>query len=50
LAEDNLARDRLVRAAPESLDIPVEIRLFRSADCRNNAADKLWERVAGQPE
>ena len=49
LAEEDLARGRLVRAAPESLDIPVEIRLFRSPDCRNHAADELWERIGSPP-
>lgn len=42
LAEEDLARARLVRAGPERFDIPIEIRLFRSPDCRNAAADDLW--------
>ncbi|SFI73325.1 DNA-binding transcriptional regulator, LysR family [Bosea sp. OK403] len=42
LAEEDLARARLVRAGPERFDIPIEIRLFRSPDCRNDAADELW--------
>jgi DNA-binding transcriptional LysR family regulator len=45
LAEEDLARTRLVRAGPDSLDIPVEIRLFRSPDCRNHAADDLWSHL-----
>ncbi|WP_201829971.1 LysR family transcriptional regulator [Microvirga zambiensis] len=45
LAEDDLTRLRLVRAAPGNFDIPVEIRLFRSPDCRNHAADELWDRL-----
>ncbi|AOO84356.1 LysR family transcriptional regulator [Bosea vaviloviae] len=42
LAEEDLARARLIRAGPERFDIPIEIRLFRSPDCRNDAADELW--------
>nr|WP_315975028.1 LysR family transcriptional regulator [Microvirga sp. HBU65207] len=49
LAEEDLARRRLVRAGPERFDIPVEIRLFRSPDCRNHAADELWRRILEQP-
>jgi LysR family transcriptional regulator, hypochlorite-specific transcription factor HypT len=45
LVEEDLARTRLVRAGPNSSDIPVEIRLFRSPDCRNHAADELWGRI-----
>lgn len=41
VAEDE-ARGRLVRAGPARFDIPVEIRLFRSAQRRNGAADALW--------
>jgi DNA-binding transcriptional LysR family regulator len=48
LAEDDLTRLRLVRAAPGNFDIPVEIRLFRSPDCRNHAADELWDRLRSQ--
>lgn len=46
LAKDDLELGRLVRAGPEQLDIPVEIRLFRSPDCRNAAADELWQVLA----
>jgi DNA-binding transcriptional LysR family regulator len=42
LIEDDLARVRLVRAGPARADIPVEIRLVRSRDARNSAADELW--------
>jgi LysR family transcriptional regulator, hypochlorite-specific transcription factor HypT len=49
MAEDDLSRGRLVRAAPDTFDIPVEIRLFRSADCRNHAADALWGRLSAKP-
>src|SRR3954469_6104190 len=42
LAEEDLSRGRLVRAGPEQFDIPIEIRLFKSPDCRNHAADELW--------
>jgi DNA-binding transcriptional LysR family regulator len=48
LVEEDLARTRLVRAGPNSSDIPVEIRLFRSPDCRNHAADELWSRICKQ--
>jgi LysR family transcriptional regulator, hypochlorite-specific transcription factor HypT len=48
LVEEDLARTRLVRAGPNSSDIPVEIRLFRSPDCRNHAADELWGRICKQ--
>lgn len=48
LAEEDLTRARLVRAGPNSFDIPVEIRLSRSPDCRNLAADELWERISKQ--
>jgi LysR family transcriptional regulator, hypochlorite-specific transcription factor HypT len=42
LIEDDLARGRLVRAGPARADVPVEIRLVRSCDARNSAADELW--------
>jgi LysR family transcriptional regulator, hypochlorite-specific transcription factor HypT len=42
LAEEALARGQLVRAGPETLDVPVEIRLFRSLTNRTGAADALW--------
>ena len=42
LAEDEVTQRRLVRAGPPQFDIPVEIRLFRSSDCRNHKADGLW--------
>jgi LysR family transcriptional regulator, hypochlorite-specific transcription factor HypT len=48
LVEEDLTRTRLVRAGPNSSDIPVEIRLFRSPDCRNHAADELWGRICKQ--
>lgn len=43
LAGDDLAGERLVRAGAEGFDIPIEIRLFRAADYRNDAADELWD-------
>ncbi len=46
LVDDDLHRGRLVRAGPCAFDIPVEIRLYRSPDCRNAAADRLWERLS----
>ncbi|MFL5008096.1 MAG: LysR substrate-binding domain-containing protein [Microvirga sp.] len=42
LIEDDLSRGRLVRAGPARADVPVEIRLVRSCDARNSAADELW--------
>jgi LysR family transcriptional regulator, hypochlorite-specific transcription factor HypT len=42
LAEEDLGIGCLVRAGSEAFDIPVDIRLFRSPDCRNHAADQLW--------
>jgi DNA-binding transcriptional LysR family regulator len=49
LAEEDLTRTRLVRAGPERFDIPIEIRLFRSFDCRNHAADELWDLLNRSP-
>ena len=46
LARDDLEQGRLLRAGPERFDIPIEIRLFRSPDCRNHAADELWSAIA----
>ena len=43
LISDDLASGRLVRAGARSHDIPLQIRLIRSPDCRNRAADALWE-------
>jgi DNA-binding transcriptional LysR family regulator len=48
LAKEDVEQCRLVRAGPEQLDIPIEIRLFRSPDCRNQTADELWHALAGQ--
>lgn len=45
LAADDLRDGRLVRAGGESLDVAMEIRLFRAPDCRNKAADALWARL-----
>jgi DNA-binding transcriptional LysR family regulator len=42
LAAADLDRGRLVRAGSDRYDIPVEIRLFRSAGRRSEAADDLW--------
>lgn len=47
LAGEDLACGRLVRAGPERFDVPVEIRLFRAPDCRNRAADELWDLLGG---
>ncbi|MEH2590925.1 LysR family transcriptional regulator [Bradyrhizobium sp. AZCC 1721] len=46
LAEHDLEQGRLVGAGPPQFDIPIEIRLFRSPDCRNHAADELWHALA----
>ncbi|TXM66804.1 LysR family transcriptional regulator [Methylobacterium sp. WL120] len=43
VATDDQARGSLVRAGPEQFDVPIEIRLFRSLECRNHAADELWD-------
>ena len=43
VAADDQARGSLVRAGPDQFDVPIEIRLFRSLECRNHAADELWD-------
>ncbi|KQO58089.1 MULTISPECIES: LysR family transcriptional regulator [unclassified Methylobacterium] len=43
VAADDQTRGRLVRAGHEQFDVPIEIRLFRSLECRNHAADELWD-------
>jgi hypothetical protein len=48
MAAEDLACGRLVRAGPERFDVPIEIRLFRSPECRNPAADDLWDRIDAQ--
>jgi LysR family transcriptional regulator, hypochlorite-specific transcription factor HypT len=45
LIADDLKRGSLVKAASDAVDLPIEIRLFRSPDCRNTASDELWERL-----
>lgn len=45
LAQNDLDHGTLVRAADPEMDVPVEIRLFRSADHRNRAADALWHEL-----
>jgi hypothetical protein len=47
LAKEEIEQGRLVRAGDEQLDIPIEIRLIRSPDCRNDAADALWHALTG---
>lgn len=42
LAAGDLTDGRLVRAGSDAFDIAIDIRLFRSPDCRNQAADTLW--------
>lgn len=46
LIEDDLRLGRLVRAGPPDFDFPIEIRLYRSPDCRNATADRLWDAVS----
>lgn len=43
VAADDRVNNRLVRAGTERFDIPIEIRIFRSLECRNHAADELWD-------
>ncbi len=42
VAAEDQARGQLVRAGPDACDVPIEIRLLRSPECRNHAADELW--------
>lgn len=46
LAEEDLKAGRLIRAGAEETDIALDIRLIRSPDCRNHAADQLWTVLA----
>lgn len=46
LADEHQGRGQLVRAGPPEFDVPIEIRLFRSLDCRNKTADKLWDHLS----
>lgn len=45
LVEGDIAAKRLVRAGNPASDVPVDIRIFRSRDCRNRASDALWKRL-----
>jgi LysR family transcriptional regulator, hypochlorite-specific transcription factor HypT len=45
LAGNDLEAGKLVRAGSHTFDVPVDIRLFRSPDCRSDAADQLWEQL-----
>ncbi|MCS3731100.1 LysR family transcriptional regulator [Bradyrhizobium betae] len=47
LAREEIEQGRLVRAGGERFDIPIEIRLIRSPDCRNDVADTLWHALTG---
>jgi DNA-binding transcriptional LysR family regulator len=47
LVEEALERGQLVRAGPETLEVAVEIRLFRSPESRTDAADVFWRRICG---
>lgn len=55
LVVEPMERGQLVRAGPETLDVPVEIRLFRSPTNRTGTADTLWRGLnaadpAGPPQ
>jgi LysR family transcriptional regulator, hypochlorite-specific transcription factor HypT len=43
MVKDDLEARRLVKAADDTLHLAIDIRLFRSPDCRNRASDELWE-------
>lgn len=45
MVHDDVTRGRLVRAGGAPFEAKVEIRLVRSPECRNAAANKLWARV-----
>lgn len=47
LAREEIEQGRLVRAGGDRFDIPIEIRLIRSSDCRNDVADGLWHALTG---
>lgn len=49
LAEPDLAARRLVRAAGEDCDIPIEIRLFRQATPLSQAAETFWNLLIKSP-
>jgi DNA-binding transcriptional LysR family regulator len=46
LAAEDIERGCLVRACPELFDVEIEIRLFRSLECRNHTADALWTHLS----
>lgn len=46
LAAGDLKDGKLVEAGADALDVPIDIRLFRSPDCRNRAADALWQMLS----
>lgn len=48
LVEEEIAAGALARAGSPELDVAVEIRLFRSPDCRSKAADRLWEALCDE--
>lgn len=49
LAGEDLASGRLVRAGGAAFDIQIDIRLFRSPECRNHSADRLWASLINDP-
>jgi DNA-binding transcriptional LysR family regulator len=50
LVEEDLRQGKLVRAGTAAIDVDIDIRLFRSPDCRNRAADTLWELLSHRKE
>lgn len=50
LAATDMAAGALVRAGGEEQDVPLEIRLVRSPECRNRTADALWSRLKDKPK
>lgn len=46
---DELANGRLVRAAEDIDDIPVDIKIFRTADGTDQRVEKFWQMLLRQP-
>jgi len=49
LVDDDLAQGRLVAAASEDWNVPLEIRLYRDRGSIGKAAEAFWHAVAGEP-
>jgi LysR family transcriptional regulator, hypochlorite-specific transcription factor HypT len=45
----DILRGRLVRAAPEDLDIPLEIRMYRPSQNLTRKAEQLWKQLQATP-